>query len=118
VSYRDTSNYDPYASPRYGRPLRPYNWVQWTGVALMLAGLALDALYFAGRLGWVRAPVNTPIYALPPLLLGVSLINSRREEVPDLAPELAGARKRWLLIIVVLCALIFGAAIILDSTGA
>jgi len=118
TGYRDTSNYDPYASPRYGRPLRPYNWVQWTGVAFMVAGLALDALYFAGRFGWAAVRMNTPMYALPPLFLGVSLVNSRREEVPDLAPELAAQRKRWLLIITLLCVAIFGAALIIDLKGA
>src|SRR4051794_21388985 len=97
--YRDTSNYDPYASPRYGKPLRPYNWVQWTGVVCMLVGIAIDVLYFAGRLGWMAKSV-APTIALPPIIAGAMLVNSRREELTDLAPELAAARKRWLIIIV------------------
>ena len=45
AGYRDRSTYDPYASPNYSRPLWPYNWVQWTGVGLLVLGLAL---YFPG----------------------------------------------------------------------
>ena len=112
--YRDTSNYDPFASPRYGKPLRPYNWVQWTGVVFMAVGLALDGVYFADLFGWVDAPMKTPIYAIAPLFLGVSLINSRREEVPDLAPELAAQRKRWLLIVTLVCVVVFGLAIAIE----
>ena len=118
AGYRDTSNYDPYASPRYGKPLRPYTWVQWTGVALMAIGIALDVAYFAGRLGWLWKPMDAPMLALPPLFLGVSLINSRREEVPDLAPELAAARKRWLLIVTLICVVVLGAAAAIDLLGA
>ena len=114
--YRDSSNYDPYASPRYGRPLRPYNWVQWTGVALVLVGMAIDFSYFAGRLGWLRRDI-TPVVALPPLMIGVALINSRRQEVVDPAPELAAERKRWTIIVVIVCAVVIGAALILDYLG-
>ncbi len=116
--YLDRSNFDPYASPRYGKPLRPFNWVQWTGTVLMAIGLGLDFLYFAGRLGWLAAPVNTPMYALPPLFLGVSLVNSRREEIVDPAPELAAARRRWMLITILLCVVIFGVALAIDFPGA
>jgi hypothetical protein len=111
--YRDRSTFDPYGTPSHGRPLRPFNWVQWTGVALMLLGIGIDLLYFAGRLGWVR-PIATPMYAFAPLILGVTLMNSRREEVPDLAPELAGARKRWMLITILVCVVIIGAAVAID----
>ncbi len=116
--YRDSSNFDPYASPRYGRPLRPYNWVQWVGVALVLAGIALDLVYFAGRLGWLDRPMATPTYAIAPLMFGVVLVNSRREELPDLAPELAAQRKRWLITVTVICIVILGAAAAIDLLGA
>ena len=111
--YRDNSNYDPYASPRYGRPLRPYNWVQWTGVAFVLVGMAIDLSYFAGRLGWIPRDV-TPLVALPPLMAGVALINSRRQEIIDSAPELAAERKRWLIIVGVGCIIVLGVALILE----
>ena len=109
--YRDTSNFDPYASPRYGKPLRPYNWVQWTGVAFAMIGVAGYLVYAADRLGWLSLGWTNPgpIIALP--LIGVSLINSRREELPDLAPELAAERKRMLIIVSALCLFVLAAAV-------
>ena len=114
--YREHS-YDPTATPRYGRPLRPYNWVQWTGVGLMVVGLAIDITYFAGRLGWL-AKATVPLVALAPIMAGSVLINSRREVLADPAPELAAARRRWLIIVTILCIAILGAAVVLDLTGA
>jgi hypothetical protein len=113
--YRQSS-YDPMASPRYGRPLRPYNWVQWTGVGLIVVGLAIDVLYFTSRLGWI-AKADAPLLALPPIMIGALLVNSRREQVADPAPELAAARKRWLIIVTILCVAMLGAAVILDYLG-
>jgi hypothetical protein len=110
--YRDSSNYDPYASPRYGRPLRPYNWVQWTGVAFVLVGIAIDLSYFAGRLGWIPRDV-TPLVALLPIMSGAILVNSRREIVVDPAPELAAERKRALIVVSLLCIFVFAVAIAL-----
>jgi len=115
AGYRQ-SDFDPMASPRYGRPLRPYNWVQWTGIGLIVVGLAIDALYFAGRLGWLSKS-NAPLLALPPILIGGVLVNSRREQIADPAPELAPARKRWLIIVTILCVAILGAAVVLDYLG-
>lgn len=114
--YRDSSSFDPNASPHYGRPLRPYNWVQWLGVGCIVVGLLIDALYFAGRLGWLSRS-NTPVLALPPILAGGVLINSRREGVTDPAPELAAERKRWLIIVSVGCAIILCIATLLDASG-
>ena len=116
--YRDNSNFDPYAYPRYGKPLRPYNWVQWTGVAMAMLGVAGYLFYAADRLGWLSLGWRNPgpLFALP--LIGVSLVNSRREVLPDLAPELAAQRKRMLIIVSVVCAIILGAvAIIAIWTG-
>ena len=116
--YRDTSNYEPYGTANYGRPLRPYNMVQWTGVGFIVFGLALDLLYFVGRLGWTRQHMATPSYAMVPLFLGIALVNSRRQPVHDLAPELAEQRKRWLIIITIICVVVLGAATIIDLLGA
>jgi hypothetical protein len=116
AGYRDRSTYDPHASPNYGRPLWPFNWVQRTGVASGVLGLALYALYFAGRVGWSPLVLDTPMFGLPPLIIGVSLINSRRQELTDPAPELRSARQRWMIIIIALCALILGAATIIEFT--
>ncbi|MGN6154885.1 MAG: hypothetical protein ACTHN4_04020 [Sphingomicrobium sp.] len=116
--YREHS-YDPNAYDRQGPPMRPFNWVQWTGVGFGLLGIALYGAYFAGRAGWIPAALDTPIVGFPFLMLGVVLVNSRRQTIADPAPELAAARKRWMLIIVVLCTAILGAAVAIQfSQGA
>lgn len=115
AGYRESS-FDLTGSPRYGRPLRPYNWVQWTGVGLIVVGLVIDAIYFSGRLGWI-SKTDAPMLALPPIMAGALLVNSRREQVADPAPELAAERKRWLIIVTILCVAIIGAAVVLDYLG-
>ena len=115
--YRDTSSYSPYGEPAMGRPLRPFNWVQWTGVALAAIGLDVQFLYFAGQFGWVPAWIRNPGIGTPGLFLGVVLVTSRRQPDIDLAPELAPARKRWMTIVTILCVVTFGVAIILTLLG-
>lgn len=118
IGYRDRSGFDPGAYERTDPPLRPFNWVQWTGVGFVVLANAGLIAYFAGRAGlipeWIDSPV--PVIVLAPL--GSVLVNSRRRPSYDPAPELASARKRWLIIIVGLCFVVFGAAIALDFTGA
>ena len=116
--YREYS-YDPNAYERQGPPMRPFNWVQWTGVGSGLLGAALYVAYFAGRVGWMPEFLDSPMVGFPFLMLGVVLVNSRRQTITDPAPELAAARKRWLLIIVALCTAILGAAVAIQfSQGA
>lgn len=115
--YRDTSNFDPYGQTNYGRPLRPFNWVQWTGVALELLGVAIYIAFILGSFGWTRKLIDTPAFGMAPLFLGISLINSRREERTDPAPELAGARRKWLAIVVAICSVILGIATIFALKG-
>ena len=113
--YRDRSNYDPYASPQYGKPMRPYNWVQWTGVALLVASIALNLAFLAGEVGWLPKWKFSPTLSTSPMIIGVMLINSRREQLADPAPELAPARRKWMLIVLVVCAVVFGTAIAISS---
>jgi hypothetical protein len=110
--YRGTSSFDPFSTP--SRPARPFNWVQWTGVALIVVGVALDLAFLAGEAGWLPKWRAVPSVAFTPLIFGVLLMNSRREPVQDLAPELAPARRRWLTITVSVVAVILGAATIID----
>ena len=117
AGYRDSSNFDPCASPRYGRPLSPFNWVQWTGVALAISGIAFELAYFAAKLGWIPNFADTPTIGSTLVLLSIPLVNSRREELPDLAPELAAQRKRWLIIVTLVCAVILGIATIFALKG-
>lgn len=113
-----TSRYDPTHYERMAPPLRPFNWVQWTGVALFVVGMTLYVLVFAGRFGWMRPLIaeTSPGFALN--MVGIVLLNSRRQPAPDPASELAAARKRWLLITVAIVAAILGAATVIEFTGA
>ena len=115
--YREHS-FDPNAYQRYGKPQRPYNWVQWTGVFFAVCGVIAYALYAADRLGWISIGFDKPTGFISLPLIGVALVNSRREELPDEAPELAASRKRWLVITVAICAAILGAAAAIEFKGA
>jgi hypothetical protein len=117
--YREHNSFDPNAYQRRGAPLRPFNWVQWTGVGIMIAGALLVAAYMLGRFEVIPLITDdiAPFVMLMPV--GSVLIGSRREGVQDPAPELAAARKRWLLIVVALCTAILGAAVAIQfSKGA
>jgi hypothetical protein len=117
MGYRQSS-YEPLATSYGGRPMRPFNWVQWTGVGLIGLGLALVLAMLAGQLGvsWLRPLRHAPVFI--PALIGSLLINSRREPVVDPAPELAAARRKSLLITAIVCAVILGAAALISLKGA
>ena len=91
--YRDRSSFDPNAGGgAYGAPLRPYSWVQWLGVAFIVAGLAITLAVLTGV---ARVSHNYfPAFTLMPLM-GSVLINSRREEVS--AEDMAERRRRSLV---------------------
>src|SRR4051812_44910904 len=115
--YRENS-FDPSAYEQPGRVLRPFNWVQWTGVALIVASLALDLLYFAGRLGWTRTPLGNPTMAVLPLVIGMSLINSRREPGTLITDDQRARNRKVLIITAAVCAVILGIAAVIDLQGA
>ena len=117
AGYR-TSSYDSEAGMRWGQPLRPYNGWQRLGTALTLAGGAIYAVFLVGTLGWMSPPLDHPTGAGLLVLAGFLLTYSRREVIPDPAPELAPARRRWMIVTVTLCVLIIGAATITEFTGA
>ena len=98
--------------------MRPYNGVQKLGLALLLAGIALDLVYFAGRLGWISPLTRSSLPVVALVLPGLLLVNSRRQAVPDLAPELAAARKRWLIIVTTVCVAVLGLATAIELSGA
>ena len=117
-SYRE-HGFDPNAYEQPGPPMRPYNWVQWLGVLLGSAGVLLGTADVAGRLGWIDARIDAGTGIIVALCAsGVVLINSRRQPGHDIAPELAAARRRWLIVISVVCVVIIGAAIVFELTGA
>ena len=117
MSYRQ-SNYDPNAYEQQGAPLRPFNWVQWVGVAFAVAGIAVDLLYFAGRFGWVRPMIDSPSPALALILPAILLINSRRGPVTLVGSEQLERNRRVLLITVAILVALFGAILVIELSGA
>ncbi|MEO7564142.1 MAG: hypothetical protein ABIR63_07340 [Sphingomicrobium sp.] len=114
--YRQSS-FDPNAHAQPGPPLRPFNWVQWIGVAFLVITLLLLAAQIAGWLG--LAPRGNYSVGIPGLAVGsIVLIHSRPQPATDLAPELAAERKRWLIITVAVVAFILGAATLIELNGA
>ena len=117
TGYREHS-FDPYAYEQRGRPMRPYNWLQWCGVALFALGMTLYGLLFAGRFGWIKPIVPTHTAGFVPVIVGVSLINSRREPGTQVGSEQLAKNRRVLLIAIAACAAILGAALVIAFIGA
>jgi len=118
MGYRDKTNYEPFGDPAsYNtRPVRPYNATQWAGVALGSLGILMALLHFGNELGWFALGFDLGVPAsISAMMLGSLLVNSRREPVPDLAPELAAARRRWTLIVTLTVAALIGVAMIADA---
>jgi hypothetical protein len=105
------SGFDPSAaSGDFGPPLRPYNWVQWAGVAFVLVGVTFDLAYLGGRMGLFRKLLDSPSLGVSLPLIGTALVNSRRQP----GQPSAETRRRRMLIIAVafaFCILALGAAI-------
>ena len=83
TGYRDSTSYDPYAYERPGPVTRPYNWVQWTGVAIGTLGIALGLLHIAIEWGWVRTLPDPGSGFISLAFIGSTLVISRRESSPD-----------------------------------
>ena len=116
--YREHS-FDPNAYEQPGRPLKPYNWVQWTGVAIGVLGLAIIALGLLGRFGWIPPWLDGPpagAFMLP--IIGISLINSRREPGTQVGSEQLEKNRKVLLITAAICAAVLGAALAIEFSGA
>ena len=116
AGYRDRSGFDPMAGGSYGPPLRPYNWVQWVGVAIGLLGIAIILVYLGGRVGVIPTLLDSPSpgFALP--MIGAMLVNSRRQEVP-LSPETK--RRNTIVLAIGLAVCVAAAAlVIIYSKGA
>ena len=117
-SYRDPI-YDPNAWEQPGRPLRPYNWLQWLGFALMVVALLAYAYAPAATFGWVPKLRFQPMMAgLPLLLIGLALVNSRREPGTMVGSEQLAKNRRVLAITILVCAAILGAALVIEFIGA
>jgi hypothetical protein len=112
AGYRETSSFDPYGG--VSRQARPYSWVQWVGVALLALSIALNLAFLAGAAGWLPEWKFTVALAPTPMVLGVVLMNSRRDPAQDLAPELASARRRWMVGTIAVVAIILALATFID----
>ena len=75
--------FDPGHWEPMGPPLKPYNWVQWTGVAFAALGIVGYLAYAADRLGWISLGLGSPAPFISLPLIGVALLNSRREELTE-----------------------------------
>ena len=118
TGYRQ-SGFDPNAHEQAGAPLRPFNWVQWSGVALGTAGVVISTLHLAGRAGWLPSWIDdSSPWSLILIILGVILINSRRQPSTLAGSEQLEKNRRLLLVTVLVILAILGVAAIIDSLGA
>ena len=115
--YRQHS-YDPNAYEQAGRPLRPFNRVQWTGVAVGGLGVVLTLLYWLSELGWIAQDFDVLRTSFVLLLLGVMLMNSRREPSTLVGSEQLEKNRKLLLITAAICAAVLGAALVIEFLGA
>ena len=92
------SGFDPEAYERPGKPLRPYNWVQWLGVVFGSLGVIGCLLFLAQQIGLVDVGLKEPgaFIALP--MIGVVLVNSRREPGTPMTGEQIARQRRIILI--------------------
>ncbi|WP_308517876.1 hypothetical protein [Sphingomonas flavescens] len=118
AGYRDNSGYDPYAYEQPGPPLRPYNWVQWTGLVIVVVGGIYSLASLLGQAGLIPLHLKStqPFASLP--LLGILLIHSRRAPGTPAGTEQLRKNRQVLLITVLICAVILGAATVIELTGA
>jgi hypothetical protein len=98
--------------------MRPFNWVQWTGVALFAVAMAMALVRWAGRFGWIEPHADETSLSGALNVMGLILIMSRREPVPDDAPGLSPARRGWLVVLFALAVALAGTAIFLQFLGA
>ena len=118
MSYREPS-YDPNAYEHPGRQMRPFNWVQWTGFAFALIGAAIALYGLAAEAGWVPQLLDNVMPATSLVLIGVVLVNSRREPSTLEGSEQLGRNRKVLLITLVVVGLVLGVVTAISAfTGA
>ena len=113
-SYRESS-YDPNTYEKQGAPVRPYNWVQWCGVASGCVGTAIFLAYLAGRAGWIPRPLGSPMPGVGFLMIGSVLINSRRQPTGQ---TIQTSRRTLVAVALGLAAVAIGLAALIYFQGA
>ena len=116
--YREESSFDPNSYPSYGRPLRPYNWVQWTGVALIVASIGALLAYFFGRAGLIPPVIKDVPISTALAIIGSVLVNSRREPGTPFDEEQRRRNRKVLLITIAICVAIATAVVVIEFKGA
>ena len=107
TGYRQHSfDLDAYDQP--GPPLKPYNWVQWTGVAIIAVCLVVELVYFAGRFGWIEPLFEKSPRAFLFVIVGITLINSRRAPGTPIDEEQRDRNRHTLIVTAVICTVILG----------
>jgi len=117
--YRDRSSFDPNAGGDYGPPMRPYNWVQWVGMAFIALGTLFAAAFLLGEAGFIPkflAKSPQPFTTFP--LIGMLLVNSRRQPLPAAQEEQRKRNQRAILITTAIVVPILIAAAAVDLLGA
>jgi hypothetical protein len=115
--YRESS-YDPYAYEQAGRPMRPFNWVQWTGVAFMSAAIATLMIHFAGKAGLIPPLIEDVQVSFGLSMIGLVLINSRRQPGTQGGADQLARNRKVLAITVAVVAVVLGVAAAIQFTGA
>ena len=115
--YREHS-FDPNAYEQPGPVLRPYNWVQWTGIVLGTVGFALFVLGVAAKFGWISEEFDLGFGPVGLLLAGSALVNSRRGPGTPFDEQQLRRNRRTLVITVFACAVILAAALVIEFQGA
>ena len=117
TGYREHS-FDPNAYEQPGPPLKPYNMVQWTGVAIATVGAALITLDLLARTGLLPRWVDASPAPFMLLVIGMLFVNSRRAPGTLVGSEQLAKNRRVLLITVAICAAVLGAALVIEFSGA
>lgn len=114
--YREHS-FDPNAYEQPGPPLKPYNWVQWTGVAIGTVGAALITLNLLGKTGLIPQWVDSSPAPFMLLVVGMLLINSRRGPATQVGSEQLAKNRRVLIITIAICAVFLGVIAVIEFAG-
>jgi hypothetical protein len=117
MSYRQ-SRYDPLANEMPGPPLRPYNWVQWAGVACEVVAILLFIVWGAGKLGWIAPLLDRPLPAVAFGALGTILVGSRRGPGIQVGSEQYARNRKWLVATTAVLTVFFAILVVIEFKGA
>jgi hypothetical protein len=119
AGYRENSGFDPLTYAQPGPPLRPFNSVQRTGVAMELDAIAAMGYFVAVIMGKLPdVGINGMFVAIPLQIVGFTLVNSRRAPGTPAGSEQLRRNRKVLLITTAIVVPIVIAAAAIDFLGA